>query len=393
MIDGSQKSTNRSVAMFKNVLRVIRNSILRLGEQSNAQTSKYEHHHNILKTSMKELSEGASVVSSKPDGTGVNLLSKPLTLPTIDVIKQWDKLEIKKLSIEQIEELALAYYTGRIDNSSNDVGHITNSIINNKNQPSDSLNAKRAVTLWNEGYKRGSIESTFALASCYREGFGVERSVRRAYDLYLYLADTKNDPISHYTLGQLLSDNKHENDGIKQDDEASFRHFKVAAKGGVLTALHNMGNCYADGKGVKQSDHNAKVVYDSAAQAGDPSSKFILGTWLYTGRGGVVDKKKSFELQLEAAELGHPMAMFNVASNYMSGELVDQDMKKAVHWYDQASKKGVMQARHNLGKLYYEGLHIPKDLQKALTIFNEGMKLGDEISKEFHSIIEEELKK
>ena len=158
-------------------------------------------------------------------------------------------------------------------------------------------------------------------------------------------------------------------------------------------ALHNMGNCYANGKGVKQSDYNAKVVYESAAQAGDPSSKFILGTWLYTGRGGEVDKKKSFELQLEAAELGHPMAMFNVASNYMSGEIVDQDMKKAVHWYDLASKKGVMQARHNLGKLYYEGAHIPKDLQKASDIFKEGMNLGDGVSKEFYEVIQEEIKK
>ena len=379
--------------MFKNVLRIIRNSVVRLGELSNNQAAKYEHHHNVLRNSMKELSDGASVVGNRPDGTGVNVLSKPLTLPPIDVVKQWDKLEIKKLSIEQIEELALAYYTGRLENNSNEMSHITNSIINNKNQPSDSVYAKKAVSLWNEGYKRGSIESTFALASCYREGYGVERSVQKAYDLYLYLAEYKNDPISHYTLGQLLSDNKYENEGVKQDDEASFKHFKVAAKGGVLMALHNMGNCYANGKGVKQSDYNAKVVYESAAQAGDPSSKFILGTWLYTGRGGEVDKKKSFELQLEAAELGHPMAMFNVASNYMSGEIVDQDMKKAVHWYDLASKKGVMQARHNLGKLYYEGAHIPKDLQKASDIFKEGMNLGDGVSKEFYEVIQEEIKK
>ena len=54
------------------------------------------------------------------------------------------------------------------------------------------------------------------------------------------------------------------------------QNIKLAAKGGITPALHNIGNCYAYGKGTKQSDYNAILFYEAAVEAGDPSAMFTL---------------------------------------------------------------------------------------------------------------------
>ena len=95
--------------------------------------------------------------------------------------------------------------------------------------------------------------------------------------------------------------------------------------GGVQPALHNIANCYAQGRGVAQNDHLAFLYYEAGAEAGDPFAKFTLGSWLFTGRGrdgSPPDTKKGFQWQLEAAGEGHPIAMFNIGVMYMSGEVI-----------------------------------------------------------------------
>lgn len=90
-------------------------------------------------------------------------------------------------------------------------------------------------------------------------------------------------------------------------------------------AVHNIANCYAQGRGVAQDDRLALLYYEAGAEAGDPSAKFTLGNWLSTGRGKTdsqPDKAKAFQWQLEAAGEGHPIAMFNIGTMYLSGEVV-----------------------------------------------------------------------
>ena len=64
-------------------------------------------------------------------------------------------------------------------------------------------------------------------------------------------------------------------EGTNKDETTAFQHFKSAAKGGILPALHNVANFYADGRGgVKQNDHNALLYYQAAIDAGDRGLDF-----------------------------------------------------------------------------------------------------------------------
>ena len=83
--------------------------------------------------------------------------------------------------------------------------------------------------------------------------------------------------------------------------------------GGVVPAIHNLANSYADGVGVTQSDANAYELYNTAIEFGDPSAMFTLGTWLYKGRHVPKDWVKSHDLQLRAGK-GHGVACIHICT-------------------------------------------------------------------------------
>ena len=135
----------------------------------------------------------------------------------------------------------------------------------------------------------------------------------------------------------------------------SFFVLQKAAIGGVTPALHNIGNCYADGKGVQQSEKNAVLYYQAADEAGDHFASFTLGTWYYNGKGGLpADHKKAVELQMKAAQRRHPGAMFNVGMALFLGDGVEKDKANSIQWLRHAAESGVVPARLNLAKIYLE---------------------------------------
>lgn len=193
-------------------------------------------------------------------------------------------------------------------------------------------------------------------------------------------------------------------DGIPQNYEEAFKLFKVytvilinfqitleiiifdllqkAARGGVTPALHNIGNCYADGKGAKQSDKNALLYYQAADEAGDHFASFTLGTWYYSGRGGLeVSKEKSFQLQLKAAQRGHPGAMFNIGTALLTGDGVEKDKENALKWLQHAANAGIVPARLNLAKVYMEGDRSSRRLDDAAELLKP-IEDKNEVAKE-----------
>lgn len=164
-------------------------------------------------------------------------------------------------------------------------------------------------------------------------------------------------------------------EGTAADHTRAFQHFKLAAKGGVLPALHNIANAYAAGRGCKQSDHNAMLYYRASAEAGDPAGAFTLSTWLYTGRGTAAGRKvpeEAFTHALAAAHKGHPAAMFNVGAHLMQGAGVAQDYARAAEWFEKAARVGkIAEASINLANMHVQGLGVPKDKGRAVEILRE----------------------
>jgi len=310
--------------------------------------------HATLRESIRVLSQGG----------GAGSATRPMTLPPASTLHEWNQTSLDLLAVDQLEVLARSEYE-KAEGEQGAVGAIVAKV------ESPQKHLERAVELWREGASRGSIESTYSLAACLREGKGMaNKEPKEAFELLKMLAEEHNYNLAHYALAMMFSSGE----GIESKDDArAFVHFKAAAKGGILPALHNVANCYANGRGVKQSDHNALLYYNAGADAGDPSSKYTLATWLVKGtRGGVVkDEARAFQLQCEAAQMGHPAAAFNVGAHFMAGQGVEKDFTKAAEWFEKASEMGIIEAGMNLANMYRDGLGVPKDLLKSKALFEK----------------------
>lgn len=229
---------------------------------------------------------------------------------------------------------------------------------------------EKLFSLWESASKAGNVEATYSYADCIRAGRGTTRDPVTAFQLMQQLAKEKNLGEAHLALGLMYS----KGEGCEIDHEKAFQAFRSAGHEGVLAAIYNMGNCYAEGKGVKQSDSNALLYYEGAIEAGDPAAMFTVGTWIMHEKGGMKkDPARALQLQLQAANMGHPLATFNVGAHYLAGDGVangEPDILKAVEWFTRAADMGVYQAAINLGNMYVEGLSpLAQDLYKAEEIF------------------------
>lgn len=303
------------------------------GDNSNSDKER-EAAHEDLREAVRELSQG---------------LARPTTSSSNTSLEEMDTTPFSDLEVDQLEELARAHYEGEMGESS----------------------VERAVTIWIEAAARGSVESQYSLAICYREGNGVTSDSQKAFNMMLDLAmrEPTGYHLAHYAVAVMFFENEgvNANIGEAEREKQGFYHMKEAARKGVMPALYNIANCYSAGRGVKQSDHNAQLYYSAAVEAGDPAAKFTLGTWIVQGRGGLPqDLERAFTLQVEAAQAGHLPAAFNVGCHLMTGQGCEKDPSEAASWFEKAANEGnIMQAGVNLANMYREGLGVERDLTKA----------------------------
>lgn len=279
-----------------------------------------------LKEAMQELSGGDT---------------RPIILPSDLVVSKWLKKPVDQLPIDQLEELARVYYEG------------------SKEITADPA---KAVELWTLCASKGSVEARYSRAICLKDGVGIAEDKATAIQELQGLVDKHNYNFAHYSLAIMYD----RGEGCLVDLPKAFYHYRLAAKGGIQPAFHNLANAYAFGRGVEQSDHNARMFYEAGVEMGDPASLYVLGTWHYNGRGGLeVNKQKAFDLQLQAANAKHPAAMFNIGAALLVGDGVSEDAPKAAEWFEKAGMLGIAEAYLNLAKMYIEGKGVPRDLLRA----------------------------
>lgn len=75
-------------------------------------------------------------------------------------------------------------------------------------------------------------------------------------------------------------------DGVPQDNEKAFKHFKTGADKGYPSAQIQVAKCYQTGFGVEQSDSDAWKWFERAAQQGDKKGQYHLGCSYATGGKG-----------------------------------------------------------------------------------------------------------
>ncbi len=147
------------------------------------------------------------------------------------------------------------------------------------------------------------------------------------------------------------------------DDEELEKEFMVAL------AADEAGDC-----------DKALPLYISLADEGVSGAMINLGNMHLIGRCVEKDPKRALALLNVAASYQTPVAHIHLANLYYEGHLGEPDYNRAYLHLSQAARMGLLN-RPLFAKMHYHGQGVEKEPWQAEYILQEGVKAGDETSK------------
>ena len=203
----------------------------------------------------------------------------------------------------------------------------------------------RAFTPLQSGASQGDPRWQMHLATCYREGWGVARDPRLAFDWYRKAAESGYAP-AELAVAKSYSSGK----GTRKDTEQAVTWCHLAAEQGFTPAQCMLGDIYREGMGVNKDRNQAFKWYQKAAEQQDPESEGMLG-WCYEAGFGVEQNlATAFEWYRRGAQHGLSWAQSKLGDCYADGIGVDRNRALAVEWYRKAAAQGDRDAQQELGR-------------------------------------------
>lgn len=172
----------------------------------------------------------------------------------------------------------------------------------------------RAVALYEQGAKGGSVKAQYRLGQIYREGKLVPAD-RKAAELWLGKAAEAGDQEAAAQLAVLrggttadpyLAARQLESEGRASEAAAAYRRLSDA---GDLRARTRLAWLYEAGRGVDRDLPRAAQLFRSAAEGGDAEAQYALAVMLETGAGQATNTEESAQWLRRAAAGGYPEAI------------------------------------------------------------------------------------
>lgn len=257
--------------------------------------------------------------------------------------------------------------------------------------------ARQAIVFLN--YKSDSHpENIFSLGRLYDYGWGVNKDLNEAAELYTQAAE-KGHARAMYNIGNMYM----KGDGVTKDYSKAKYWYEKGAEKGDDASLQGMALLYHNGWGVSKDSNKAADWYIKAANKGNENAirnmssldsekafnwyksnekkggkdiYYSLGRMLQYGRGTEVNKVEAHKYFLKAANLGHAYSQNMVGYNYDEGYGgVQINWKEAVKWYQKAANQNHSGAAYVLGEFYYFGVGgVKQDINKAIDYFKKAKK-------------------
>jgi tetratricopeptide (TPR) repeat protein len=141
--------------------------------------------------------------------------------------------------------------------------------------------------------------------------------------------------------------------GVPQDyGEARRWYEEAAAAGNSPIAMNTIGSFYENGRGVPKDYAEAKRWYEKAvAAANSPVGMTSIGSLYENGRGVQQDYAEAKQWYEKAADLGNSTAMVNLGDMYRDGRGVAKSVADARTWYERAAVAGSAIGQNRLGAL------------------------------------------
>ena len=269
-----------------------------------------------------------------------------------------DELRAKALADDAEAQLALAdeYLFGR-------------------NRP---VNPVLAAYWYRKAAANGSAAGEYNLGCCHEHGWGVEKSLHRAFICYSRAAErglsaalTRRalllyqgipvEDLSDEHFRELPADRAKAVDDLRRAAAAGYARAKyelalllygdpalrkgnepeigrlareaAEAPGADAAAKLFFGRCLQRGIGIAPDPARAAELYGEAAEAGDPRAMAALGRMLEFGMGVKPDPERAAKLYRQAAELGDPAGMVSHGDRLLGAG----DAPAALEWYDKAA--------------------------------------------------------
>lgn len=152
---------------------------------------------------------------------------------------------------------------------------------------------------------------------------------------------------------------------IEESKHEMFGAWVQLAEEGDLTAMNELGNCYAFGDGVRQDDVVAVHWYRRAAAGGFAPALMNLAECYRTGSGVAYDPEEAIRLFIAAGEAGLGQAFLDLAAHFRSGSGVPQDAGRAVELYEWALTTEPCVSAFELGDMYEHGDGVVQSIDRA----------------------------
>lgn len=216
---------------------------------------------------------------------------------------------------------------------------------------------QEAVRWLTPAAKGGFPQAQHELASLYESGLGVERNDAEAARLNKLAADRGNaDALDRFAVSASLDLMKK---GVFVPDERTaqlqaraFAAYQRDAAGGILTAIHRLGDLYYQGSGVAKNYGAAYANYRRAADHGDVNALVQIGIMTERGDGMPKNEPAAVRIYRQCAQKGDSQALTYLAKMIETGRGgLKADKAEAIRLYKLALDRGDSEAWSELQRL------------------------------------------
>ncbi|RHZ59072.1 hypothetical protein Glove_365g220 [Diversispora epigaea] len=228
-----------------------------------------------------------------------------------------------------------------------------------------SSNSPSLLKLYNINKEIGTI----SLADMHLKGLGVDKDMKKAYQIYSKLANEGSFIIAltevadFYRYGLCVEKNK----------EKVFELYLKSAEKGIFTAQNRVGWCCIDGIGTPKDVTQGYSWYMKAALAGNIYSIFNAGFCYTNGIGVDIDYQKAIKWLSKAAEKGDVAAQYSLGKFYEA----NTDHVQSFEWYKKAAEGNDIYGLYEVGKFFYEGCGTERDIVNAIYWLNKAKENGN----------------
>ena len=245
-------------------------------------------------------------------------------------------------------------------------------VLKMKEHTPESIDAKPAEAVRQLQYLKGKVsQATALLGVCYKEGFGVAKSLPKARSLFLEAAQ-KGNAIGQFWAGFFML----RGIGGAQDVPRAVDLLESSAVQGISNAMVVLSQVYLEGysrnnKVIIQEDHPLALRYlRRAAAGGNKLAAMLLGDWFF--KGGMIKNDPVQAREWFVLAVGMPDRETAIAEVDFENGKTNEEKVLAWNKLRQLASAGNARAQAYLGFFHFKN----QDDSAALPLAESAMKKG-----------------